>query len=106
MKKMSSFKHAQAGVTLIELMVALTIGLIITGAAMTILFANQKMLINQEVSYRTQEGLRFATATITRLVRQASSFDKPSSNNELVINFNSTQRDCLGKVNKSATNTL
>jgi len=106
MRKMSSFKHAQAGVTLIELMVGLTIGLIITGGAMTILFANQKMLINKEVSDRTQEGFRFATATITRLVRQASSFDKPSSNNELVINFNSTQRDCLGKVNNSTTNTL
>ncbi|MHA3093040.1 PilW family protein [Acinetobacter brisouii] len=106
MKKMSSLKNAQAGVSLVELMVGLTIGLIITGGAMTLLFSNQQMLLGKESLDRTQEGFRFATTTITRMVRQASSFDKPTSNNELIINFDSTQRDCLGQVNNSTTNTL
>ncbi|MHA3099318.1 PilW family protein [Acinetobacter brisouii] len=106
MKKTTSFKNAQAGVSLVELMVGLTIGLIITGGAMTLLFSNQKMLLSKESLDRTQEGFRFATTTITRMVRQASSFDRPTSNNELIINFDSTQRDCLGQVGISTTNTL
>ncbi len=106
MKKISSFKHAQAGVTLVELMVGMTIGLVVTGGAMSILFTNQKMMLDKEVADRTQEGLRFAAATITRLVRQADSFSAPTTNSELVINFDRSQRDCLGQSDHSTTNTL
>ena len=67
-------KQSQAGVTLVELMIGLTIGLIVVGAAMAILFSNQTMLIQKQKVDRTQEELRFAITTITRLVRQANSF--------------------------------
>lgn len=103
---MSSFKHAQAGVTLVELMIGLTVGLVVTGGAMAILFGNQKMLLEKGRLDRTQEEFRFATTTITRLIRQANSFSVPTSNNELVINFDSSQRDCLGVSGVSSTNKL
>ena len=106
MKKMSSLKHTQAGVTLVELMIGLTVGLVVTGGAMAILFGNQKMLLEKGRLDRTQEEFRFATTTITRLVRQADSFSEPASNNELVINFDSSQRDCLGVTGLSSSNTL
>ncbi|EPF72817.1 PilW family protein [Acinetobacter indicus] len=106
MKKMSSLKHTQAGVTLVELMIGLTVGLVVTGGAMAILFGNQKMLLEKGRLDRTQEEFRFATTTITRLIRQANSFSVPASNNELVINFDSSQRDCLGVSGVSVTNKL
>lgn len=108
MKKISSFKYAQAGVTLVELMIGLTVGLVVTGGAMAILFGNQKMLLEKGRLDRTQEEFRFATTTITRLIRQANSFSVPASNNELVINFDRNQRDCLGMSGESGSsmNTL
>ena len=106
MKKMSSLKYGQAGVTLVELMIGLTVGLVVTGGAMTILFGNQKMLLEKGRLDRTQEEFRFATTTITRLVRQANSFSVPNSNDELVINFDRSQRDCLGVSGVSTTNKL
>lgn len=106
MKKMSSLKHTQAGVTLVELMIGLTVGLVVTGGAMAILFGNQKMLLEKGRLDRTQEEFRFATTTITRLIRQANSFSVPASNNELIINFDSSQRDCLGVPGVSSTNKL
>lgn len=108
MKKMSSLKHTQAGVTLVELMIGLTVGLVVTGGAMAILFGNQKMLLEKGRLDRTQEEFRFATTTITRLIRQANSFSVPASNNELVINFDRNQRDCLGMSGESGSsmNTL
>jgi len=106
MKKISSLKHTQAGVTLVELMVGLTVGLVVTGGAMAILFGNQKMLLEKGRWDRTQEEFRFATTTITRLVRQADYFEEPDSNNELVINFDRSQRDCLGVAGLSSSNTL
>ena len=106
MKKMSSLKYGQAGVTLVELMIGLTVGLVVTGGAMTILFGNQKMLLEKGRLDRTQEEFRFATTTITRLVRQANSFSVPNSNDELVINFDRIQRDCLGVSGVSTTNKL
>ena len=103
---MSSLKHTQAGVTLVELMIGLTVGLVVTGGAMAILFGNQKMLLEKGKLDRTQEEFRFATTTITRLIRQANSFSVPASNNELIINFDSSQRDCLGVPGVSSTNKL
>ena len=75
-------KQSQAGVTLVELMIGLTIGLIVVGAAMAILFSNQTMLIQKQKVDRTQEELRFAITTITRLVRQANSFSSTSDNEQ------------------------
>ena len=99
-------RYSQAGVSLIELMVGLTIGLIITAGALAILFSNQKLILEKDVMDRSQESFRFASTTITRLVRQANSFGFPESNNELVIYFDRSQRDCLGKENNSSMNTF
>lgn len=105
-RKIASQRYSQAGVSLVELMVGLTVGLIITAGAFTVLFSNQKLILEKDVMDRSQENFRFASTTITRLVRQATSFGIPENNNELVVYFDSTQRDCLGEPNHSSVNTF
>lgn len=99
-------RSSQAGVSLVELMVGLTIGLVVTAGAMTILFSNQKLVLEKDVMDRTQENFRFASTTITRMVRQATSFGVPNNNNELIVHFNPLQRDCLGQIGNSGMNTF
>ncbi|MDH1519521.1 prepilin-type N-terminal cleavage/methylation domain-containing protein [Acinetobacter johnsonii] len=99
-------RHAQVGVSLIELMVGLTIGLIIAAGALAILFSNQKLILEKDVMDRSQENFRFASMTITRLVRQANELGIPANNNELIVTFDRAQRDCLGQVNNSWINTF
>jgi len=101
-----SQRYSQTGVSLVELMVGLTIGLIITAGAFTILFSNQKLVLEKEVMDRSQENFRFASTTITRLVRQANELGIPANNNELIVTFDRMQRDCLGQVNNSWINTF
>ncbi|WP_171526512.1 PilW family protein, partial [Acinetobacter indicus] len=105
-RKTASQGYYQAGVSLVELMVGLTIGLIITAGAFAALFSNQKLILEKDKMDRSQENFRFASTTITRLVRQATSFGFPENNNELVVYFDSSQRDCLGEPNHSGVNTF
>ena len=105
-RKTASQGYYQAGVSLVELMVGLTIGLIITAGAFAALFSNQKLILEKDKMDRSQENFRFASTTITRLVRQATSFGFPENNNELVVYFDSKQRDCLGEPNHSSVNTF
>ncbi|MHA3893514.1 PilW family protein [Acinetobacter sp. GXMZU3951] len=105
-RKIVSNRFSQAGVSLIELMVGLTIGMIITAGALTILFSNQKLILEKDVMDRSQENFRFASMTITRLVRQANELGIPANNNELIVTFDRTQRDCLGQLNNSWVNTF
>lgn len=104
--KIAMRRHAQAGVSLVELMIGLTIGLIITAGALSVLFSNQKLILDKEVMDRSQENFRFATTTITRLIRQANELGIPTNNNELIVTFDRAQRDCLGQVDHSWINTF
>lgn len=97
---------SESGMSLIELMIGLTIGLIITGTVFSTMLSNQKTLLSKEVLDRTQEDLRFLTNTITRMVRQSTSFQVPTNEHELIIKFNLSQRDCLGNSNRTTLNIL
>src|SRR5690606_1648543 len=105
-RKTASQGYYQAGVSLVELMVGLTIGLIITAGAFAALFSNQKLILEKDRMDRSQENFRFASTTITRMIRQATSFGFPANNNELIVYFDSTQRDCLGQSDHSSVNTF
>jgi type IV pilus assembly protein PilW len=72
------------GVTLIELMVALVLGLIVAGAAMAVFITNRQTYIATEGLGRLQEGGRVAFELMSRDLREASTI--PCSNETVLKN--------------------
>lgn len=70
---MTRIPRQAAGFSLIELMVALVLGLIVTGAAVAIFSANRKTYAATESLGRTQEGVRTAFELMARDLRAAGS---------------------------------
>lgn len=64
-------RRAQTGVSLVELMIAITLGLVAVGAAMAIYLANHKSFALVEGVARTQENARFAVDLLSRDIREA-----------------------------------
>ncbi|MGI4849509.1 MAG: PilW family protein [Janthinobacterium lividum] len=62
---------AQRGLTLIELMIAMTIGLFITGMVSVLFIAANKSSTYQEATARMQENARFAMSTMSRAIRNS-----------------------------------
>lgn len=58
------------GFSLIELMVALALGLIMIGAVVTVFLSNQQTARTKQEVDRAQEAFRFASYTIMRVVQQ------------------------------------
>lgn len=65
----------QAGVTLVEMMVALVLGLVVAGAAMSVFIANKKTYVAAENLGRLQETARVAFELMTRDIREAAASD-------------------------------
>lgn len=66
-------RRAMAGVTLVELMVALVLGLIVTGAAMSLFLATRQTYVASESLGRIQENTRVAFELMARDLREAAS---------------------------------
>lgn len=66
----NSFRHQQ-GLTIIELMIAITLSLILLAGVLQIFMSNQQSYRMQEASARVQEGGRFAAHFLTGDVRMA-----------------------------------
>ena len=64
-------RRIQAGVSLVELMIAITLGLVAVGAAMAIYLANRKSFALVEGVARVQENARFAVDMLGRDIREA-----------------------------------
>ena len=60
------------GVTLVELMVSLVVGLIVVGAATTVFLANSRTYTATENLGRVQENMRVAFELMARDVREAA----------------------------------
>ena len=63
MNRMIPVRSGSAGFGLIELMVALALGLIVLGAAVTVFQSNQRSYRANEGQNRVQEGARVACST-------------------------------------------
>lgn len=70
---MKRIHRSMAGFSLMELMVALVLGLFVTGAAVAIFSANRKTYAATESLGRTQEGVRTAFELMARDLRAAGS---------------------------------
>ena len=67
-------KHAQCGLTLVELMVAMVLGLLLMGGVLQMHTANRQTTRVSEGVSRIQENARYAIAMIQREVRMAGYF--------------------------------
>lgn len=70
-RHMVAIQRRQTGLTIIELMVAITVGLLVVLAATALLLSTKTGYIFQDEGARLQETGRYAIESITRTVRQA-----------------------------------
>ena len=87
------------GFTLIELMIALALGLLIIGATVTVFLSNQQTSRTMTELGNAQEAFRFASQTIMRVVQQGRSMRDPGPDALLrvVIAPGEGKMDCLGR---------
>ncbi len=86
------------GFTLIELMIALVLGLLMIGATVTVFLSNQQTSRTKTELGNTQETFRFASQTIMRVVQQGSIIRDPGNNLLRVeTDLEDGKVDCLGR---------
>ena len=64
--------HAQAGLTLVELMISITLGMFVVGAATVLLLSVKSSYLAEDDTAHLLDGGRYAIENITRAVRQAA----------------------------------
>jgi type IV pilus assembly protein PilW len=72
--------HAQQGYTMIELMIALLIGLFLLGGLMTIVQDNRRSFSSQNQLAQLQDSERLAMTIMTDVIQAAGYFPDPTSN--------------------------
>lgn len=91
--------RAQQGISLVEFMIASTIGLVlIVGAATLMLSVQQGRVFKQDLDHM-QENFRYGTNIIMRVVRQGTSFADPSGDVGIKVSLapGTNMHDCLGR---------
>lgn len=68
---MRKFSQSQKGMTLIELMIALVLGLVVTSAVIEIFISSKQMYRVQDARARLQENGRYAIQHLTNNIRSA-----------------------------------
>ena len=91
---------SQRGVTLVELMIGMTLGVLIIGGVIGVFASNAATARVKRELDNAQEAFRFASYTISRIVRNSIEIHADSDANNLVVNFPSdpNMRDCIGGV--------
>jgi type IV pilus assembly protein PilW len=70
-----SLRRGQQGFSLIELMIAMTLGLVMIGAASLMMLSNRSTFLAVDSSSRIQENARFALGIIAENIRMAGYYD-------------------------------
>jgi type IV pilus assembly protein PilW len=73
-------RAAHQGFTLLELMIAMTIGLFLAGALVTVVQTNKKVFLNQNQLEQMQDGQRMAMTLMTDVIQSAGYFPQPWNN--------------------------
>jgi type IV pilus assembly protein PilW len=73
-------RHAARGFTLVELMIALVIGLFLTGGLLTLVFAMRRSTTNQAGMSQLQDDLRMGMSILTSAVQSAGYYPNPLAN--------------------------
>lgn len=102
-----AFGNSECGLSLVELMLAMVIGLfLIAGVVGVLISTRQSTDIKRELD-RTQESLRFGATAITRVVRLATAIDAASTEDRLIVQLpgGAGRPDCAG-LTGAGTNTF
>lgn len=78
--------HSMRGLSLIELMIAMLLGLLVVGAAIGIFITNRQTYVATESLGRVQEGVRTAFELMARDVREAAGNPCNSESNMAMVN--------------------
>jgi type IV pilus assembly protein PilW len=70
----------QRGFTLLELMIAMTIGLFLAGALITVVQTNKKVFLNQNQLEQMQDGQRMSMTLMADIIQTAGYFPDPTKN--------------------------
>jgi type IV pilus assembly protein PilW len=73
-------RAAHQGFTLLELMIAMTIGLFLAGALLTVVQTNKKVFLNQNQLEQMQDGQRMAMTLMSDVIQSAGYFPQPWNN--------------------------
>jgi type IV pilus assembly protein PilW len=88
--------RAQRGLTIVELMVAVALGMLLMLVVAQAFLATKGALRTQESLGRVQENARFATALLSREIRMAGYRADPSQGIAVVYPAATTQSTCTG----------
>jgi type IV pilus assembly protein PilW len=82
MRAITEFRHlkTQRGFTLLEIMIAMSIGLFLLGALMTIVQTNKAVFINQSQLAQLQDSERMAMTLMADVIQRAGYFPDPTVN--------------------------
>src|ERR1700680_4000349 len=82
MRAITEFRHlkTQRGFTLLEIMIAMSIGLFLLGALMTIVQTNKAVFINQSQLAQLQDSERMAMTLMADVIQGAGYFPDPTVN--------------------------
>ncbi len=96
----------QQGLTLVELMIALLIGLIIMGGVYTVTISSIKAIKAKNELDDAQDSFRFLSSTLGRIIRNAENVDAASTDSSLkiVMSRGSERPDCLGNEGAATVN--
>ncbi|MFP4294695.1 MAG: PilW family protein, partial [Halothiobacillaceae bacterium] len=88
----------QTGVTLIELMIGMVLGLFIVGGVIGIFVANQQSAAEKRQLDNTQEAFRYSAHTISRVLRNTIQIEDASTDDslEITVQRDADTPDCLG----------
>jgi type IV pilus assembly protein PilW len=73
-------RATQQGFTLLELMIAMTIGLFLAGALLTVVQTNKRVFLNQNQLEQMQDGQRMAMTLMADIIQSAGYFPDPTTN--------------------------
>ena len=85
-----------SGLSLVELLVAMAIGLFLIAGVGTVFVSNQTSTKTKRELDRIQENFRFGANTLQRVLRQASEIDDTSDDTTLIVTLPEGAHNCMG----------
>lgn len=98
-------RRRPAGFTLIEVMIAMALGLVVIGGAYMLFDSQNKQLLTQQIVAEMQQNARSAMTIMSREIMMAGYNPNPASTLAKCTGTTTTTADCIG-IKSAQTNTI